>query len=493
MALSRTKKFLIVGGVTLVLIAIVAASLMTRTTGAVSVEIQDVKKREVLESKVSASGEVRPVELYNLTAEVAGRVTDIFVKEGDLVRAGQPLVKVDPTQQITSQQNSEAQFRASEQDARASETQVISARNTVLQNKSLLISAEAELQRLRSLLTLQEANLKRTTELLEGGVSSRADYDSAKANYDASKASYEAQLAQVEQRRQIIKEAEVAVLRAENATKAAQQRTNAARANLASASDFLNRTVRKSPIDGVVSSLPVRVGEFAIANLSSTPLMTIADMSQVNVEVKVDETDIANVKVGQIAKIKVDALGDAEIEGEVVEVGQSAVTRSGQTIAAANTSQEAKDFKVKVRLKPTEKDRNRLRPGMSATAVITTDTRRNVVVVPLSALVSRDANETGPGGDKKGTPPPPQPVASNDQGNKKAKRQDIQGVFIEKGGKAEFIPVKTGITGDTDIEVTEGLAEGQKIITGPFTRLRTLKPGTAITKEGKDGGGGEKK
>lgn len=491
MALSRTKKFLIVGGVTLVLIAIIAASLMTRTTGAVSVEIQDVKKREVLESKVSASGEVRPVELYNLTAEVAGRVTDIFVKEGDLVRAGQPLVKVDPTQQITSQQNSEAQFRAAEQDARASETQVISARNTVLQNKSLLISAEAELQRLRSLLTLQEANLKRTTELLEGGVSSRADYDSAKANYDASKASYEAQLAQVEQRKQIIKEAEVAVSRAENSTKAAQQRTNAARANLASASDFLNRTVRKSPIDGVVSSLPVRVGEFAIANLSSTPLMTIADMSQVNVEVKVDETDIANVKVGQIAKIKVDALGDSEIEGEVVEVGQSAVTRSGQTIAAANTSQEAKDFKVKVRLKPSEKDRNRLRPGMSATAVITTDTRRNVVVVPLSALVSRDANETGPGGDKKETPAP-QPVAAGGD-NKKGKRQDIQGVFVEKGGKAEFVPVKTGITGDTDIEVTEGLAEGQKIITGPFTRLRTLKPGTAITKEGKDGGGGGEK
>ncbi len=489
MALSRTKKFLIVGGVSLVLIAIVAASLMTRSTAAVSVEIQDVKKRELLESKVSASGEVRPVELYNLTAEVAGRVTDIYVKEGDLVRTGQPLVKVDPTQQITSQQSSEAQFRAAEQDARSNETQVLTARNLVTQNKSQLISAEADLARFRAQLSLQEAQLKRTTELVEGGVSSRADYDTARANYDTAKASYESQIAQVERIKQIIKEGEIGVNRAETAVKASWQRANSAKANFASASDFLNRTVRKAPIDGVVSSLPVRVGEFAIANLSSTPLMTIADMSQVNVEVKVDETDIANVKVGQPAKVKVDALGEAEIDGEVAEVGQSAVTRSGQTIAANNTSQEAKDFKVKVRLKPNDKDRIRLRPGMSATAVITTDTRRSVVVVPLSALVSRDANDLA--GGKPGSTPAPQPVAGGDK-DKKAKREDIQGVFIEKSGKAEFVPVKTGITGDTDIEIVTGLSEGQKIITGPFTRLRTLKSGTAITKEGKDGGGEKK-
>jgi HlyD family secretion protein len=484
MALSRTKKFLIVGGVSLTLIAIVAASLMTRTTGAVGVQIETVKRRDLLESKVSASGEIRPIELYNLTAEISGRVTDIYIKEGDLVRSGQPLIKVDPTQQLTTTQGSEAQFRAAEEDARASETQVLTARNLVTQNKAQLIAAEADLQRAKAQLTLNEIQLKRTTELSEGGVASRADFDTAKTNYDVAKAGYESQLAQVDRLRQLIRDAEIGVERAEASVKAAGQRAAAAKAGLMGAQDLLNRTVRKSPIDGVVSSLPVRVGEFAVSNLSTTPLMTIADMSQVNVEIKVDETDIANVKVGQPAKIKVDALGETEIPGEVVEVGQSAVTRSGQTIANSNTSQEAKDFKVKIRLKPSDKDRNRLRPGMSATAVITTDTRRSAIAIPLQSLVTRDASELSEQKPKDSAPAAP-----------KGKREEVQGVFVEKDGKAEFVPVKTGITGETDIEVLSGLSESQNIITGPYRLLRTLKPGASVTKDATPdaGAGAEKK
>ncbi|MFQ3590602.1 MAG: efflux RND transporter periplasmic adaptor subunit, partial [Chloracidobacterium sp.] len=298
MALSRTKKLLIVGGATLLVVSIMAASLLTRRTDAISVQIEQVKRRELLEAKVSASGEVRPAALYNLTAEVPGRVTDIFVKEGDVVRKGQPLVKVDPTQQLTSQQSAEANYRAAEQDARATETQVLSARNLVTQNKAQLIAAETDLSRLKAQLDLQKIQLRRTTELLEAGVVSRADFDTAQANYEVAKAAYDAQVIQIERLKQVVQDAEIGVQRAEESSKSAWQRVKASRAQLVNSQYFLDQTIRKSPIDGVVSSLPVRVGEFAVANLNTTALMTIADMSEINIEVQVDETDIANVRIG---------------------------------------------------------------------------------------------------------------------------------------------------------------------------------------------------
>lgn len=474
MALSRTKKFVIIGGIVIVLAGITAASVFTRNTGAVGVQIEDVKKHDLLESKVSASGEIRPVELYNLTAEVAGRVTDIYIKEGEVVKKDQPLLKVDPTQQINQAAGAEANYRAAEQETNQTEAQLLSAQNNVNQTKTLLIATEADLQRTKASLRLAEAELKRVTDLLEAGVQSKSDFDRAKANYDTAKANQDAQLAQVERLKQQVQDSELTVKRIESAVKASKERALSARSQLSSSQDFLNKTVKKSPIDGVVSSLPVRVGEYALANFNTTPLMTIADMSNINVEIKVDETDIANVRPGQPAKIKVDALGDIEIEGEVVEVGQSAVTRSGQTIASSTTSQEAKDFKVKVRLKPTEDVRNRLRPGMSATAVITTQTQKDVVAIPIQAVVSRDKDE-----NKK--PEPEKNVAS--QSTVKAKREEITGVFIEESGKAKFVAIKTGITGDTDIQVLEGLKGGEKLIVGPFRQLRTLKEGNAVFKE----------
>jgi HlyD family secretion protein len=200
-------------------------------------------------------------------------------------------------------------------------------------------------------------------------------------------------------------------------------------------------------------------------------------MSDVNVEVKVDETDISNVKLNQTAKIKVDALGELEIDGEVTEIGHSAVTRSGQTISQANTSQEAKDFKVVVKLKATPETLNRLRPGMSATATITTDKRENVLVIPMQALAIKDLDEEKKALEKS-TPTDVQKVEKE-----AVKKREEQGVYIVKDGKAEFVVVKTGITGDTDIEVLEGLKEADQIVTGPFRQLRNLKSGTAVKQE----------
>jgi HlyD family secretion protein len=212
--------------------------------------------------------------------------------------------------------------------------------------------------------------------------------------------------------------------------------------------------------------------------------MLIADMSTINVDVNVDETDISNVKMDQKAKVKVDALGEIEIEGQVVEIAQTAKTRSGATIAQTSTtgSQEAKDFKVTVRLVNMSADvRDRLRPGMSATAVISTDRRENVLAVPLQALVERDPDQIKAASGAKPAATP----AQNQNQNPKDKKP-VKGLFVIQNNKTVFAPVETGITGDNDIEIKSGLTEGQEIVIGPYRQLRTLKNDQAIKREDKN-------
>jgi HlyD family secretion protein len=211
--------------------------------------------------------------------------------------------------------------------------------------------------------------------------------------------------------------------------------------------------------------------------------MFIVNMSTINVDVNVDETDIANVKVDQKAKVKVDALGETEIEGQVIEIAQTAKTRSGQTIAQTATtgSQEAKDFKVIIRLVNLKDEvRDRLRPGMSATATINTDRRENVISVPLQALVERDPDQI----KKTGSGAGPAPAAGQNQNPKDKK--PVKGVFVVQNNKTVFTPVETGITGENDIEIKSGLNEGQEIVTGPYRQLRTLKNDQAIKREDKN-------
>jgi HlyD family secretion protein len=196
----------------------------------------------------------------------------------------------------------------------------------------------------------------------------------------------------------------------------------------------------------------------------------------------VDETDITNVKPDQKVKVKVDALGETEIEGKVVEISQTAQDRSGRTIAQTSTSgsQEAKDFKVTVRLvNMSEEIRSRLRPGMSATAVISTDRRENILAVPLQALVERDPDQI-----KAGSGAGPTPAAAQSPNPKEKK--PVKGVFVIQNNKTVFAPVETGITGDNDIEIKSGLNEGQEIVTGPYRQLRTLKNDQAIKREDKN-------
>lgn len=473
MAISRKRKVIIGSVAAVAIVAVLAVSLMAGNREAPEVNVAEVKQVALLESKVTASGEVRPVKFYNLTAEVSGRITNLYVREGDVVKKGQELIKVDPTQLAEQVAGSAANVSATQADMAAAQSAVNTAENNVFTTRASLDSAKADMERSRAELSLAEANLKRNQQLLESGVISRGTYDQVETTYRTALATMTAAKARVEQLQTQVADAEIRVKQAQANLKGSQARVDQVRAGLRSNQDLLFKTTRFSPIDGVVSSLPVKEGEFALANFSSTALMVIADMSDVNVEIKVDETDIANVRVGQKAKVKVDALGDLEIDGEVTEVGSSAITRSGQTIAQTTGSQEAKDFKVVVRLLPNDETRNKLRPGMSATAVVTTDRRENSVVVPLQALVLQEV------------------PAEGDQNVNAGKPKEVQGVFVLEGTKTKFVAVETGITGDTDIEVLSGVKSGDTIVTGPFSVLRTLKNDTTVKKapeksEGKD-------
>lgn len=482
MAVSRNKKIIISVVVILVLGAIIAASVFARRGDLPEVQTAKVEKRALLESKVTANGEVRPIQFINLTAEVSGRVTDVFVKEGDVVKKGKPLMRVDPTQLANATSVQEAAMRAAQADVQNQLAAITASENAINTARAALNTSQADLDRSQVERANAEIELKRATDLLETGITSRSNYDTAKMRFDSAIASVNAAKARVEQAKVQITDAEIRVKQAKASLDSSNARVAQQKAGLAQQTDLLSKTTQYATIDGVVGGPIVQVGTFALSNFSSTALMIIADMSTINVEVKVDETDISNVTKGQRAKVKVDALGEKEIEGEVVEIAQTALTRSGQTIAqtATSGSQEAKDFKVVIHLiNLTDDVRDRLRPGMSATTVITTDRRENIITVPLQALVERDPQQI------KGASTPaanqPQPKDQNPKDKK-----PIKGLFAVENNKTTFVPIETGITGENDIEVKSGLKEGQEIVIGPYKQLRTLKPDQAIKREDKN-------
>jgi HlyD family secretion protein len=395
---------------------------------------------------------------------------DVYVKEGDLVKKGAPLLRVDPTQQASLTSVQEAGLRAQQADVQNQIAAMTTAENAINTARASLVTFQADLERANVERNNAEIELKRASSLLEDGIGSRQNYDTAKMRYDSCIASVNAAKARVDQ--------------AKTAIDAAKARAAAQQASLDQQSDLLRKTTQYATIDGVVGGPIVQVGTFALANFSSTQLMLIADMSTINVDVNVDETDISNVKMDQKAKVKVDALGEIEIEGQVVEIAQTAKTRSGATIAQTSTtgSQEAKDFKVTVRLVNMSADvRDRLRPGMSATAVISTDRRENVLAVPLQALVERDPDQIKAASGAKPAATP----AQNQNQNPKDKKP-VKGLFVIQNNKTVFAPVETGITGDNDIEIKSGLTEGQEIVIGPYRQLRTLKNDQAIKREDKN-------
>lgn len=496
MALNRKKKIIIASVVVVALVAIVLVSVLASRKEEPEVLTINLASRPELKQTVTASGEVRPIRYIKLTSEVPGRIEEIYVSAGDQVVKGKPLVRIDPTQLQSSQ---EAQWAATQ----ASINDVQNARNAVSSARQALIVAEASVSSARQqLVALQTSidraqvdvntaarELKRYTDLIEAGVSSRAEYDTARDRFETAKIALETAKANLESQKIAVKEAteranqqRIAVKEAETSIKSSEMRANQQQAMLRGQQSQRSKATQLSPLNGVVADIPTRVGEFAVAGLSTTPLMTIADMSQINVEVNVDETEINNVDVGQQAKVKVDALGDKEIKAVVTQKNPLAIAKSDTTGGLSNrvNVQEAKEFKVTLQLQELPDDiQNALRPGMSSTATITTKTKTNVLAVPLEAIVEKSASPSA-------SPAPS--VAGNAPAAVGEKPKAQKGVYILEGRKVRFIEVTTGITGEADIEILSGVNAGMEIVRGPSRVLKTLKDGMTVKKQTKKPG-----
>jgi HlyD family secretion protein len=407
--------------------------------------------REDLTSIVTASGEIRPQNYTNVMGEGFGKITEITVREGDHVKKGDVLLHLENIQPGADVQAQMKTIEAAEAGMRVAEANYRSAVATLAQRQSDLEKAKFDWER--------------SQQLYKEQLISKQDYDASKAVYNGATAALNASQAQVEQ------------------TRAAreQSRSNAEqnRAVLTHTKDLLRKTTYTAPIDGIVSYIAVRVGENVvpgIQNAQGSFLMTLSDMSVVTAEVKVDETDITNVREGQPADVTIDAVPGKVFKGHVTQVGELAILRtSGQaatTQTTANT-QEARDFKVVVTV---ENAPTSIRPGLSSTAKIQTAQKQAVLTIPIQALAVRSQKEMDEA--KEGKSSNVTLAASKPSG--KGAKDDITGVFVLRGKKVEFVPVQTGISGVTDIEITSGLREGDEIVTGSYKALRTLKPGASI-------------
>ncbi|MCX6587011.1 MAG: efflux RND transporter periplasmic adaptor subunit [Acidobacteria bacterium] len=455
------KKWKIAAGVGLLLVIAggIYASLQWSKKGIVTVQTGRVVRQD-LTALVTASGEVKPRNYINLGSNAQGpaRITDILVKEGDRVRRGQALAKLESVQP-------EADVAAQRATVTSTQAESAAAEASLKAQDSNLRTLEASIERSKADLTRSKLDFERAEKLLKEGLVSRQDYDGRRVAVQLGEATVRESEARLAQARSQLEQFRASL-------SAAQRRITVSEANLRRATDVLNRTQSISPIDGVVTNLPVRVGETVvpgIQNSSASLIMTIADMSIITAEVKVDETDIVNVKLDQLADVTVDAMPGRSFKGHVIEIGNTAILRSTGLAASqsAISSQEAKDFKVVIAL---DNPPDEMRPGLSCTAKIITANRLKSVTIPIQALTVRQKGDLEP--RKEGEKEPELPT---DPAALRARKEEIQGVFVVQGEKAVFKKVESGITGITDIEVLSGLNEGEEIITGSYKVIRTLR------------------
>jgi HlyD family secretion protein len=408
--------------------------------------------RSDLTAIVSASGEVKPKVYVNVGANAFGKIIHLYVKEGDRVKKGQLLAQLENVQ-------SAADVAATKASLEAAQTDTIAA-------DAGLTTAKADLNRAKADVEKSRLDWIRAEGLYKDALISKAEYESRKASWQTS----EAGLAQADAR----------VAQAKAQLDSSDRHTAQTRATLTRASDVLQKTTYEAPFDGVITNLPVREGETVVIGIQNSPgstLMTIADMSVITAEVKVDETDIVNVRLGQPAEVSIDAMPKKTFTAIVSEIGDNAIVRSSgvSTSQQTSASQEAKDFKVVVTLQNPPED---LRPGLSATAKITTATRKDALAIPIQALTMRtQADLDAARNTEKGSVQAAAPVP---EASKNKKDSESQGVFVIRSGKAEFTPVQTGVAGTTDIEVMNGLKEGDEIVTGSYKVLRTMRPGSRV-------------
>jgi HlyD family secretion protein len=445
---NRKKLFLIIGGV-VVLVAVVAFTVAHNGQNVTTVQTGKVGKQDVV-STVSASGEIKPKTYVNVGANAFGKITQLYVKEGDHVKKGQMLAQIENVQPEADVDANRAALDAAKTDAAA--------------QAAAIKTAQANLESAQANLDHAKFDMQRAQGLYDAKLIAKSDYDVKKAAYDSAVAG--------------ISQMQALLTQARAQKESSDRRITQADATLVHSRDVLQKTEYAAPFDGVITNLPVRQGETVVIGIQNAPgstLMTLANMSVITAEVQVDETDIVNVRLGQSAEVTIDAMPKKIFHGTVTEIGDNAVVRStGISTSQSNVaSQEAKDFKVVVTL--TDPPEN-LRPGLSTTAKITTATKKDTVAIPIQALTIRQRGDLENKDKKdKGSVQAASPQLSPTQA-----KEEVQGVFVINNKKAEFRRVETGVTGTTDIEITKGLQPGDEIVTGSYKVLRTLRNGAAV-------------
>jgi HlyD family secretion protein len=435
------------------------------------VDVQTGKAlRQDLTATVTASGEIKPKNYINLGANTLGPapITEILVKEGDHVHKGQTVARLESVQAGADVVAQKATIDTALADSAAAEAGMASMADAVR-------TAQATVERNKTELERTKLNIDRADLLYKDKLIAKQDYDQKKADYDTAVAGLGEAVAKLAQ-------AKSQEAQARQQLDSAQKRIAQLRANLTRYNDVLEKYFVVSPIDGMVTNLPVRVGETVVPgvqNSASSLIMTVADMSVITAEVKVDETDIVNVTLGQTSDVTIDAIPNQTFKGHVTEIGNTAILRSTGLAASqsAVSNQEAKDFKVVIALDNPPAD---IRPGLSCTGKIVTATRQHVLTIPIQALTVRQVGDLEPLSKKAVSAP-----AKTDPAAEKAKKEELQGVFVVKNGRAEFQKVATGITGATDIEVLSGLNEGDQIITGTYKVIRTLRNSAKVKVDNK--------
>jgi HlyD family secretion protein len=435
--------------------------------GVVTVQTGKVQ-REDLAQIVTANGEIKPVEQNqaNVNANSTGKITEILVKEGDHVTKGQLLMRTEDVYQAASVEAQQAAVKTAQADLSAQEANVLSA-------KAALETAQANLASAIAKQNQATDNFKRGQELFKAKLLSQQDFDTRLSDYRVAQTGKDSSEAQVGQ-------AKAQYQQALYNRDSARAKVGQSKATLLGLKNQLAQTVYNSPLDGYITSLPVHLGENVvpgIQNAVGSLLYQVSNLSIMTAEVKVDETDIPNVKLGQSADVLIDAYPNKTFKGHVTQIGESAVGRTTGTTsgATATNSEEAKDFKVVVIIDDPPPN---VRPGLSATAKITTATRQNAVSVPIQAVTVRMRRELGEK-DQTATGGTGSNVAASAADKEKGK-EEIQGVFVVRKGRASFVQIESGIMGSIDIEILKGVQPGDVIVTGTFSVLRTLKNNTKV-------------
>ena len=442
----KRRWWLIVAAIVLIAAAAGVRTYRNRNTSP-AVTVETIRERD-LDAIVSASGKIQPKRQVNVSATTMGRVTRLAVQEGQRVKAGQFLLEIDPRSLAGQLERGEASVAAA---------------------RSSLQQATTAVEQARATLELAQQTLKRQQDLAKDGLTTREALERAQNDVTLREADLKTRQQEVQTREQQIKQEQAA---------------------LSTTQYNLSQVTIASPMDGIVTRRNIEEGENVVVgtmNNAGTVLLTVADMSAIQAEIEVDETDVPNVAIGQAAVVTIDAVPDRMFKGHVTDIGNSPIQSTTQA-TNTNGQRQATNFKVVVTIDEPVPD---VRPGFTCTAEITTATRKNVASVPIQSLTVRELLFDGAGTLIHEPPPPvqrrllgsptpaaPQPPPEPGPGQT---RKETEGVFVVRGGQAIFQPVKTGIAGERYFEVLSGLRPADQVITGPFDSVRQISDGSRVT------------